>query len=57
MRGDFIADGSINTNQLSALNLTALTAKVTGTLSAGKIASANGKMLIDLDNNRITVAD
>lgn len=57
MRGDFIADGSINTNQLNALNLTALTAKVTGTLSAGKIASANGKMIIDLDNNRITVAD
>jgi len=57
MRGDFIADGSINTNQLNALNLTALTAKVTGTLSAGKIASANGKMLIDLDNNRITVSD
>lgn len=57
LRGNFIADGSINANQINALNLTALTAKVTGTLSAGKIASANSKMLIDLDNNRITISD
>lgn len=56
LRGDFIADGSINANQINVVNLSAITSNV-GTLTAGTIRSSNGKMVIDLTNNRITVTD
>jgi sulfur carrier protein ThiS len=56
MRGDFIADGSVNANQINVLNLSALSANM-GTVTAGVIQSSNGKMVINLNANSITIAD
>jgi sulfur carrier protein ThiS len=56
LRGDFIADGSINANQINVLNLSALSANV-GTLTAGIIQSSNGKMVINLTNNTMIFSD
>jgi sulfur carrier protein ThiS len=56
LRGDFIADGSINANQINVLNLSAISANV-GTLTAGIIQSSNGKMVINLTNNTMIFSD
>ncbi len=41
MRGDFIADGSVNANQINVANLSAITANM-GTLTAGVISMTAG---------------
>jgi hypothetical protein len=56
MIGDYIADGSVNANQINVLNLSSLSANV-GTLTAGTIRSQNGKMVINLSANTITISD
>lgn len=56
LRGDFIADGSVNANQINVLSLSAISANV-GTLTAGVIQSNNGKMVINLTANTMTIAD
>jgi len=56
LRGDLIADGSINANQINVLNLSAISANV-GEVTAGVIRSANNKMRLELSNNRMTMAD
>lgn len=54
--GDRITAGTITADRLSATNLSAISADM-GTLTAGTISLAAGKLLIDGPNNRILVAD
>lgn len=51
-----IQAGSITADRLAATNLSAISADM-GTLTAGTISLAGGKLLIDGPNNRILVAD
>lgn len=66
LRGNFIADGTITTNAIAANAITAAKISVTalsaisaniGSITAGIITSANGKMVIDLNNNKIVISD
>ncbi len=56
LRGDFIADGSVNANQINVINLSSLSANV-GELTAGIIRSNNGKMVINLNANNMIISD
>lgn len=52
--GDLIVDGTITANKLQANELSALSANL-GTVTAGKMQSADGKMVVDLDNKIIRI--
>ena len=54
MIGDFIADGWVNASQINVVALSALSANI-GTVTAGVILSNNGKMVINLNANSITI--
>lgn len=55
-KGDMFADGTITATALSVSTLSAITANI-GAVTAGTITSANAKMLIDLNNNKILISD
>jgi hypothetical protein len=52
--GDLIVDGTITSDKLQANELSAITADL-GTVTAGKMQSTDGKMVIDLDNKIIRI--
>src|SRR5690606_20809315 len=49
LRGDMLADGTITATKLSVSTLSAIVANL-GTITAGRLVSADGKMRIDLSN-------
>lgn len=49
LRGDMIANGTITAQKLVAATLSAISANL-GTITAGRMQSADGKMIIDLGN-------
>ncbi len=53
IRGDMIADGLITAAKINVGTLTAITANFGTATVSGKLSSANGKMVIDFNNNRI----
>jgi hypothetical protein len=55
LRGDFIADGSINANQINVLNLSAISAQI-GTVSSST-GYTGGGFLIDGPNQRFEIWD
>jgi hypothetical protein len=55
LRGDFIADGSINANQINVLNLSAISAQI-GTVSSSASYTSGG-FLIDGPNQRLEIWD
>ncbi|WP_454629518.1 host specificity factor TipJ family phage tail protein [Bradyrhizobium cenepequi] len=56
INGDLILNGTITATMMNVGTLSAITANV-GTLTAGKLQSADGKMVIDLDNRTIEIWD
>ncbi len=54
LRGDMIADGSIAARAISVTSLSAIVANI-GTITAGKLQRADGKMVIDLDNKQFKI--
>ncbi|HLL28589.1 MAG TPA: phage tail protein [Xanthobacteraceae bacterium] len=56
INGDIIATGTITADKLSVATLSAIVANV-GLLTAGMIQSADGKLQLDLDNNRLVISD
>jgi predicted phage tail protein len=54
--GDQIKTGSIQASAISVTSLSSLTANI-GTLTAGKMQSTDGLMVVDLDLKRILIAD
>lgn len=48
-RGDMISDGSITVQKLDVNQLSSISANI-GTVTAGKLQSADGKVVLDLDN-------
>lgn len=49
LRGDMLADGTITATKLNVSTLSAIVANL-GTITAGRLVSADGKMRIDLSN-------
>jgi sulfur carrier protein ThiS len=56
LRGDFIADGSINANQINVLNLSAISAQI-GTVSSSPSVTTAGGFILDGPNRRIEIWD
>lgn len=56
LRADMYIDGSITAAKLNVGTLSAITADI-GTLTTGKIESADAKFLIDATNRRIVISD
>jgi hypothetical protein len=56
LRSDMFVDGVITATMLSVATLSAITGDI-GTLTTGKIQSADGKFLIDATNKRIVISD
>lgn len=54
INGDLIVDGSIIARHLSVTSLDAITANL-GTITAGKMQSTDGKMVVDLDSKIIRI--
>ena len=54
LRGDMLANGSITATKLSVSTLSAIVANL-GTITAGLLQSADGKMKIDLNNKIISI--
>lgn len=54
INGDLIVDGTIAARSMAVGELSAITADI-GTATAGVIQSADGKMVIDLNNKQITI--
>ena len=54
--GNFYLDGTITARMMNVGTLSAISGNI-GTITAGVIQSANGKMVIDLNNNRIIISD
>lgn len=51
---DIILDGSVTAPKLDVGELSAITSDI-GTVTAGKVQSADGKFIIDLDNKKISI--
>lgn len=51
---DIILDGSVTAPKLDVGELSAITSDI-GTMTAGKVQSADGKFIIDLDNKKISI--
>ncbi len=54
LNGDMVADGSITANSLNVTTLETVSANA-GTITAGKLQSADGKFVIDLDNKWFSI--
>lgn len=54
LRGDMIADGTIQARHFSALSLSSISADI-GDITSGKLRRADNKMRIDLDNREIVI--
>jgi hypothetical protein len=54
LRGDMIADGTITATKINVSSISAFTANL-GTVTAGKMKSADSKFVIDLDNKFIDI--
>lgn len=54
VNADLIVDGAITANKLNVSSLSAISANI-GTVTAGKMESTDGKMVIDLDNKIISI--
>lgn len=54
INGNLIVDGSIFARHLEVDSLDAITANV-GTINAGRLQRADGRMIVDLDNLRIRI--
>ena len=54
INGDLVVDGTILARHIAVTTLSAIAANI-GTITAGVLQSADGKMVIDLNNKTITI--